>query len=921
MVETRSQAKQTPQNEASSSELRPETLGLPAIEPEAYYMFRLFMERFMKEQEEQKALMVTPETDNEKTAKQKRKKKNKSFVENQDEDHLSSDSTTSKEEKPELSSLKKKKTTKKNKKGKDVMIENSSPSPITTESSEEKHKRKRKPTKKVKKTKKYITSSSSDGESSEEKVKEIKGKKKKTRPELVESSDDESPTKRRFYEMEKRMNNLELRGKGKHSYSCEDYYLGIEGDEDVKGLPREFIRYDGTTCPHVHLSTFFNDCYKIRTNNRALFQYFPRSLEGIAAQWYKENINPIELKEFDKLINMFVERFEQNAPMAPTLSTICSLRQKQGEKAREFIQKWRMQCNKMKEPISETQALSLIRKNLAQPLKSLIRNAPIKTFAELIEQANSIEEGIEEGDFDGITAPKYKEDGKKGGRTQLPAQFIANAGIRKDHDNNYKHDKGVSFKKNTQFLKGDDERKNKHPGWSYDRKFTPLSQSREKILEYLLAKGTIVLPKVSEPPKMMGGNKEKLCKFHRTPGHDTEDCFVLKNIIQDFINKDLKICDDSTPEILRNPFPDHGKAVVAMITTVTPLSYHPQEHIRPYIGSSSHKIMVVNQGKEPLDFITMMKGRIESLPKKLPMIPKTFILQGDESSNDSSDEDPCYLDVLPLEERMDERDSIQASKNQSITFSEKDLSKWGYFHEDALYIVVQVNGMTVPHVLIDGGSGLNICPDLTAKTLGFRENEYRSDNTKIYGYDGRGMNSKGTLDMNVIIENTSHCIVFHVVDVPPSYNLLLGRPWIHQVRAIPSTLHQCLKWNFGPSVITVRAEDPVKRLMQPMLPRPIDPVDVPSIRTTKDRPLEEWMQNMEIEEPSGNAYAISSNRASYQEHLLYVHFMKNPKGFQLLLKGGYRPFTGLGKNEDGILQPISISFQMNMRGLGYHEGI
>ncbi|KAF3786371.1 hypothetical protein EJ110_NYTH25619 [Nymphaea thermarum] len=234
--------------------------------------------------------------------------------------------------------------------------------------------------------------------------------------------------------------------------------------------------------------------------------------------------------------------------------------------------------------------------------------------------------------------------------------------------------------------------------WSYDRKFTPLSQCREKILEYLLAKGTIVLPKVSEPPKMMGGNKEKLCKFHPAPGHDTEDCFVLKNIIQDFINKDLKICDDSTPEILRNPFPDHGKAVVAMITTGTPLPYHLQDHIRPYIGSSSQKVMVVDQGKEPLDFIAMMNGRTESLPKKLLMIPRTFILQGDESSDVSSDENPCYLDILSLEERMVERHSVQTSKNQSITLSEKDLPKWGYFHEDALYIVVQVNGMTVPHV-------------------------------------------------------------------------------------------------------------------------------------------------------------------------------------------------------------------------------
>ncbi|KAF3773022.1 hypothetical protein EJ110_NYTH56379 [Nymphaea thermarum] len=430
MVETRSQAKQTPQNEASSSELWPETLRLPAIKPGGYHMFRLFMERFMKEQEEQKALMVTPEPEIEKAAKQKRKKKkNKSSPTDQDEDYLSSDSTISKEEKPELLPTKKKKTTKKSKKEKEIMTESSSPSPITAESSEEKPKRKRKPTKKVKKTKNYIPSSSLDSESSEEKIKEIKGKKRKTKPELVESSDDESPTKRKFYEMEKRMNNLELRGKGKCSYSCEDYYLGIEGDEDVKDLPREFISYDGTTCPNVHLSTFFNDCYKIWANNRALFRYFLRSLEGIAAQWYKENVNPIELKEFDKLINMFVERFEPNAPMAPTLSTICSLRQKEGEKAQEFIQKWRIQCNKMKEPISETQALSLIRKNLAQPLKSLIRNAPIKTFAELIEQANSIEEVIEEGDFDGIIAPKYKEDGKKGGRTQLPTHFIANTGI------------------------------------------------------------------------------------------------------------------------------------------------------------------------------------------------------------------------------------------------------------------------------------------------------------------------------------------------------------------------------------------------------------------------------------------------------------------------------------------------------------
>ena len=79
--------------------------------------------------------------------------------------------------------------------------------------------------------------------------------------------------------------------------------------------------------PKAHLATFFAECSRFKRDNRALFLCFPRSLEGVAAKWYAEHINPIELKEFDKVVNLFVERFLFNTEALPTLNHLCNLKQ------------------------------------------------------------------------------------------------------------------------------------------------------------------------------------------------------------------------------------------------------------------------------------------------------------------------------------------------------------------------------------------------------------------------------------------------------------------------------------------------------------------------------------------------------------------------------------------------------------------
>ena len=48
--------------------------------------------------------------------------------------------------------------------------------------------------------------------------------------------------------------------------------------------------------------------------------------------------------------------------------------------------------------------------------------------------------------------------------------------------------------------------------------------------------------------------------------------------------------------------------------------------------------------------------------------------------------------------------------------------------------------------------------------------------------------------------------LFHVIDAKTTYNMLLGKPWIHQNGIVSSTLHQCFKYCRNGEVKTVMAE-------------------------------------------------------------------------------------------------------------------
>ncbi|RVW78458.1 Transposon Ty3-I Gag-Pol polyprotein [Vitis vinifera] len=62
-----------------------------------------------------------------------------------------------------------------------------------------------------------------------------------------------------------------------------------------------------------------------------------------------------------------------------------------------------------------------------------------------------------------------------------------------------------------------------------------------------------------------------------------------------------------------------------------------------------------------------------------------------------------------------------------------------------------------------------------------------------------------TLEIELLIGPTTFPTLFQVLRIPTSFNLLLGRPWIHRAGVIPFSLHQKVKFIHDGQVITMQS--------------------------------------------------------------------------------------------------------------------
>nr|XP_009792095.1 PREDICTED: uncharacterized protein LOC104239216 [Nicotiana sylvestris] len=152
-----------------------------------------------------------------------------------------------------------------------------------------------------------------------------------------------------------------------------------------------------------------------------------------------------------------------------------------------------------------------------------------------------------------------------------------------------------------------------------------------------------------------------------------------------------------------------------------------------------------------------------------------------------------------------------------ISFTDDELPEERVGHNRTMHLVIKCEGYYVKRVMVDGVSSVDICPLSTLQGMKINTDRIRPSNVRIRAFDGSARDTIGEINLTMTIGPIDFEIVFQVVDIDTSYNFLLGRPWIHMARAVPSTLHQMVKFEHDRQEIIVHGEDESSIYKDPLI--------------------------------------------------------------------------------------------------------
>jgi len=229
-----------------------------------------------------------------------------------------------------------------------------------------------------------------------------------------------------------------------------------------------------------------------------------------------------------------------------------------------------------------------------------------------------------------------------------------------------------------------------------------------------------------------------------------------------------------------------------------------------------------------------------------------------------------------------------AKMASSISFYEDEVATAAK-KQSALHITLKCYGYVIAKVLIDGGSALNVLPKTTLEQLLVDASAIQESEMIIRAFDGTRREVCGTVVLLLKIGPSLFSVEFQVMDIDPAYTMLLGRPWIHDAKVVPSTLHQRVKYISNGRLVTVKGD---KELIISK------PSAMPYIEAAEEVPGISF-QSFEVGAIKGYGHGILNIATKVME------------------RSRYQIRKGLRSHIQGITNPIMLPDNIKRYGLGY----
>ena len=129
----------------------------------------------------------------------------------------------------------------------------------------------------------------------------------------------------------------------------------------------------------------------------------------------------------------------------------------------------------------------------------------------------------------------------------------------------------------------------------------------------------------------------------------------------------------------------------------------------------------------------------------------------------------------------------------TITFTDEDMEVEHPDHRRPFYLMATINDVQIRRELVDTGASLNLIALSTLEAVGLAGKRILGAPMEITRFRGSAESTEGYVQLALRVGPIVALTRFHVINSEVSYHVLLGRPWLHKYRLIPSTYHHCVK--------------------------------------------------------------------------------------------------------------------------------